>query len=427
MKKLFLFVFLSLFIGLKVCNATEKENRPLIGAISDIHVGRHGWEAKFDKTMNILISQNPKLDAIFITGDLTDDGTVAEFELLKTKLDSLPSDIPVYCCMGNHDWYALRKGGVDCAKAFTEKIGQPLNQFVDIKGYPFILISMETERPETAYKELTRTYLRNELERIASTKDYQEKPVFVFLHIPNEGTSYGSYNIGGNDSWGTSTIKDIFEEYPQIIAISGHTHYPLGDPRSIHQDKFTSINDGSIAYSEIEKGLSGGTRPPGNNEVIEGCIISVNDSEDVVVKRWDFFRNIEIQQPWLIKAPHDGSQFTYKGQTGKPAPRFALDTKVEFTYIGKDSCEVRFKQATDNQVVHHYFIEVLDKAKKPIAKPIQYRVFSGFYLNHEMLDKMTWGISGLTPNTTYYVQITAFDSFNNTSTPLLSKKFHTTK
>lgn len=61
-----------------------------------------------------------------------------------------------------------------------------------------------------------------------AAKDDPEKPIFVFHHQPFKDTVYGS-------EWGFDINRDLFYDtlrnYPQVITFSGHTHYPLDNPK----------------------------------------------------------------------------------------------------------------------------------------------------------------------------------------------------
>lgn len=398
---------------------------PCFASISDIHVGRSGWESKVTNALNLLAAQSPKLDAVFIVGDITENGKETEFQDAKAKVEALiPSDISVYYNLGNHDWWGNRTGETRTAKELFESIlGQNVNQYIDIKGYPFILISMETQDQNNAYLADTRAFLTEKLQKAAT--DYPGKPIFVFQHIPNSGTVYGSFDIGGGDAWGTANVDDILKLYPQVITISGHSHYFLADERSIHQNNYTSINDGSIAYAETEKGLVGGTRPTNSEKIQEGIIVSLDENNNVTVKRLDLYNNVEIKQPWVINAPHDGSVFAYKNRTGGTSPYFESGAVVTLSTPTETTIQVSFPIAKDDDAVQHYRVEVLDSNKQALSSPI-YKLLSKFYLYGNTDQSLSLDISGLDSDTEYYVQVTGVDAFGNETTPpLLSDKFKT--
>lgn len=380
--------------------------------VSDTHLGRDGSEDKNRTTLRYLLNQPNNPEAIFVVGDLTDNGYQKEYDLFKRVFtEELPDNFAKYYCLGNHDRYN-DKG--DKNTRFEKTLGQDLNQYVEINNYPFILISMENSSYDKCYTAPSRKFLSEKLQ-YASQK-YPDKPIFVFFHMPVTNTVYGSYEIGGKDSWGTDGLKDICEQYPQIIAFSGHSHYPIGDERSIHQDKFTSINDGSIAYSEIETGKSEGIHPESFNDVTEGVIVSI-DNNIVNIQRHNTAQGTEIKKQWEIKPPHDGSAFIYKDRKDNKAPEFANGIEPSFDNITKNGCKLIWKQATDNDIVHHYKIIISKKGEESLS-PVTETVFSGFFLNAEMPQSKSWNIKGLDNKSTYDVSIFAIDSFGNESRPI---------
>ena len=75
-----------------------------------------------------------------------------------------------------------------------------------------------------------------------------EKPVFVFQHEHVRDTVYGSSK---SDGWGLETFTEVLSKYPQVVHISGHSHFPANDPRAIWQGNFTAVNDGGLGYFEL--------------------------------------------------------------------------------------------------------------------------------------------------------------------------------
>lgn len=75
--------------------------------LSDIHLADEGksiWgvnpKERLDYTIN-RISQIKDIDAIIISGDLSDDGSAWSYEYIDRCFSKL--NIPTYCCVGNHD------------------------------------------------------------------------------------------------------------------------------------------------------------------------------------------------------------------------------------------------------------------------------------------------------------------------------------
>lgn len=383
---------------------------PRFAVMSDIHVGAEDWNSKIPTAWKNLVENKPALDAIFICGDLTDYGLSTQYDDLSDLLNDktlLPANLPIYILMGNHDNYGDPDG------TSYLKLGQPLHQFIDIKGYPFITISTRgtansgiSNHDDEAYNFLS--------EKLAfANENYPGKPIFVFTHIPPENTVYGS------DSWGNSKLYEIMSKYPQVVAFSGHTHFPIGDPRSISQVTFTAINDGSTTYSELAEGeVSDGLWPTGYDLVTEAAVVNLDENHNVIVERWNTADNEEILPKWEINAPHDGTNFKYKDWKGGDSPEFSADADIQ---VREDieSCLVTFKQAKDDEVVQKYRVEIVDQ-KETISK---YEIFSGFFLNSKMPESLSVSFDGLPAGKELYARITAIDSYGNESVPLVSSKF----
>ncbi|MDR0390526.1 MAG: metallophosphoesterase [Planctomycetaceae bacterium] len=407
---------------------------PRFAVISDTHFENkrgEGAKIKVPKALKNLLSKKPTIDAIFVVGDLTNRGTLAEYEQLVTTFNDknlVPKETAVYFMMGyNHDRSSSNtqeavttlKGqpATSAQRNYLEKTNQPLHQYVEIKGYPFITIS-EGGSAESPYNNTVKQFLAEKLEDAA--KKYAGKPIFVFTHVPPLNTCYGSLR---HEGWGTNVFLPILNQYPQAIVFSGHSHFPVGDPRSIHQDKFTTINVGSTTYSEVEpKIVNDGIHPDKCAFVTEGVIANVLTDGKIEIERWDTYRDEEILPRWTINAPHDGNNFTYKNRDGLPAPVFAKDAKPIVRVEGK-SCHVTFPQAVDNEVVHHYIVEILSD-EQVIAS---FSKFSMFYLNSATPKELTVTFKNLPEEKILSAQVKAIDSYKNQSQPIKSETFTITK
>ena len=85
--------------------------------------------------------------------------------------------------------------------------------------------------------------------------DDPTKPIFVITHLNPIDTVYGS------DAWGNADIHDVLQDYPQVISLSGHSHYTVADERSIWQGSYTAMSTQSLDYIELEAGKFNGSIP----------------------------------------------------------------------------------------------------------------------------------------------------------------------
>ena len=128
---------------------------------------------------------------------------------------------------------------------------------------------------------------------MAKAQKMIQKTNFRILHQHIKDTVYGSQEWGTKDS---AKINEVLKEYPQVITFSGHSHYPLDDPRSIHQKDFTSVGTSSVSYMEVEGGKVQGTIPPGASTLSQGLLVEVDDKE-VTINRRDFHTNSWTGEP----------------------------------------------------------------------------------------------------------------------------------
>lgn len=142
----------------------------------------------------------------------------------------------------------------------------------------------------------------------------------------------------------------------------------------------------------------------------------------VKLQRLDTYRNEAILPDWILWAPHNGTMFTYANRNGGSAPSFKNTDKPTISEIKTNSCKAIFPQATDNDVVHHYILKVVNSDGN-IYK--QMTLFSRFYLNSDMPESLDANITDLQPATKYTIKVIAVDSYKNKSTEITSAEFIT--
>lgn len=395
---------------------------PKFAIISDLHFDRVSLNnqsaiVREQKLLTALFAKSPNLDAIFICGDYCDSGSESQYNSFFSVFGDpkyCPADVPVYACMGNHEWYTA-----DADTRFKTKFKtNSTNNYIEIKNYPFITIS--TDNAYTPwYSQATRDFLAASLSDAAAK--YPGKPIFVFAHIPVPGTTAGSSAFGSNE------LTQSLKQYPQVIFFTGHTHHSISDPRSIYQGDFTSVNDGMGWYLSVDGGMVGGIEIPGHDEALEALTARVQTNGDVVIDRWDLYRNNEILPKWEVKAPHDGSAFKYKDIKGE-VPFFENPVKPVISKISAAGCKVEWNGAvtpTNNSVVYYYLVEAVNKSTNSVESSA--KICSMFFWNENKPKTLEYSISGLTLGKEYFIRITACDAYGNRSTDAIQSDSFITK
>ena len=397
------------------------EGFPTFIVMSDLHFGASGAVERVTKSLQTIYENTSDVDALILNGDITNSGNLSQYNEMLSVMNNaeiVPEYVQRYYIMGNHEWYT-GDGGTSMGN--YNSLGVEHDKYFDIKGYPFIYIGLSGGSEEN-YSQESLNFLRESLED-ASLK-YPGKPIFVFQHIPAYGTVQGSNSYDGG--WGTKKVYEILKDFPQVIDFSGHTHFSSRCPLTFHQDKFTSLNDGGNLNCYIQKGIDiDGEMPEGTSTLSEGMIVTVEDENNVGVRRIDGARNEEIGEQLNFSAPYDGTNFTYANYKGSKPVFESSEIKAE--QLQPTQRKVTFPQATidssdPNDIVLYYKVDILNSEDQVVATANR---CSRFYLGSDMPETLDVIVSGIEGDGTMRVRVTAVDPYGNESEPIEGGDFET--
>lgn len=288
-----------------------------VGILSDVHIMFCGTRPSTDMLERALeFYRKRNVDAVVIAGDLTEYGEMAELqELAKTWNRVFPGNrgadgkiVERLFIRGNHDLMSGRSDhkGVplikdDPAGAFKELFGignyAPM-RVQEVCGYKFLMAEWGTQQ-----------YVRDWFKTVEPTLP-KDKPFFWIQHNHPKGT-----NIEPDiDRWGQST--EVLSRWPNAVAISGHSHYPLTYGDQIWQGPFTAIGASSLIYLSIRADRA--EKVPGNGEWKEGLYMEVFDDR-IVFERLNFVYKCKVGPDWVV--PLDGSRpYDWKRQAAERLP-----------------------------------------------------------------------------------------------------------
>ncbi len=205
----------------------------IIVQISDLHIGSQFLEKKFHTLVDEVNKLNP--DVIVITGDLTNEGLMKEYEKCKSILDIFNTK-KIIAISGNHDY---RNTGYLLFKKFF-----PF-QTVNELSNDVVLVTVGTARPDRNEGEVG--YRQNLwLER--TMKKYKDKIKIVAMHhhliaIPDTGSDQLTVVDAGD------VLRTILDSKVDIV-LCGHKHRPW----AWNFGTLTVVNAGT-ATSERVRGL----------------------------------------------------------------------------------------------------------------------------------------------------------------------------
>ena len=356
------------------------------------------------------------LDALYVVGDFATSGTEIQMRAAKQIIDeNLRPGTTYRLTLASHEFHG--DGEENARKRFTDIFGLPLDSHEIINGFHFIAI---TTTRGCEFDEPQQLFAREELKKAAA--DDPKKPIFFFQHPHLTDTVYGGIY------WADDALIPILMNYPQIIDFSGHSHCPINDPRSIHQDHFTSLGCGTLSYFELDEfDKVYGTKPPKKENAAQMLIVEADADNRVRVYPYDVLTDQFFPQTWKIDEPSEPSTFLYTDEKRfriMTKPAFAADAALTAAAT-QNVVTLTFPQAApaaDEDYVNSYLIVLREEATGCIARQIG--IWSGYYFS-DMPSEVTQDIGDLKPDTAYTVEIYPEGFFKNRGDVPLKGAFRT--
>lgn len=229
--------------------------------ISDVHVGAQFKEEIFDQAVSEINDLKPSV--IVITGDLTNEGLLKEYEKCKQKFAEFDTD-KIIAISGNHDY---RNTGYLLFKKYF-----PVDSVNELDD-DAVLVTLGTARPDRDEGEVG--YRQNLwLER--TMKKYEKKTKILAMHhhligVPDTGTDRVTV-IDSGDVLRTALGSKI------DLVICGHKHRPwywnfgnlaIANAGTVSSERMRGLFENTYNIINIEKGkikvdlkIVGGKRMP---------------------------------------------------------------------------------------------------------------------------------------------------------------------
>ena len=194
----------------------------IIAQISDLHVQPAGEKAygivDTNQCLRAAVAQlnrlQPQPDMIVATGDLVDERTAAEYQMLKEIL--APLKAPVYLAMGNHDDRTAFRA------VFPRLPYMPTEGYVQyvLDDYPVRIIVLDTLVDGESYGNMDAERLAWLEAQLAEKPD---KPAMIFMHHPPFTT--GLQGMDRLRCRGNDALAELITRYPCVQRVAcGHLH-----------------------------------------------------------------------------------------------------------------------------------------------------------------------------------------------------------
>lgn len=427
-----------------------------LAAISDVHIegSSDAYANKFTSALNQLKvkaaeSDANGIDGVMVVGDLIQRAEITMAQNFKALYEDVfkPTEVPMIYTIGNHDMnpkYDWTPSTVAQSVAMTNTFGDEyFKTDIDntmrnnyearhcvIGGYHILAVTPNGDQPIT-YSPNVITWLDQQLDAI--TKTDPNRYVIVLTHPMIYNTIYGS--LLGEDGgvwtstlpnyWATRVLTGVLEKYPQVVSFHGHLHFPINDPRSLWQGKWTALGCGSTRYMAIEPaGWEGISSTPtvmnDANNFSQGYLVQFDVNGNMRIVKMDFFNNGTIGEPYVMQYPDaaGANLAKYNNVTRKAANQAPTMSTIEAKDVkDNEAASVTFAAGKDDEFVHHYVI-TLSKGGNVVATK---KILADFYLHpktSEMKSSWTVDFGTLSESGQYTVTVVAVDSWDAESAPV---------
>lgn len=427
-----------------------------LAAISDVHIegSSDAYANKFTSALNQLKvkaaeSDANGIDGVMVVGDLIQKAEITMAQNFKALYEDVfkPTEVPMIYTIGNHDMnpkYDWTPSTVAQSVAMANTFGDDyFKTDIDntmrnnyearhcvIGGYHILAVTPNGDQPIT-YSPNVITWLDQQLDAI--TKTDPNRYVIVLTHPMIYNTIYGS--LLGEDGgvwtstlpnyWATRVLTGVLEKYPQVVSFHGHLHFPINDPRSLWQGKWTALGCGSTRYMAIEPaGWEGISSTPtvmnDANNFSQGYLVQFDVNGNMRIVKMDFFNNGTIGEPYVMQYPDaaGANLAKYNNVTRKAANQAPTMSTIDVKDVKEaETASVTFAAGKDDEFVHHYIV-TLSKAGNVVATK---KILADFYLHpktSEMKSSWTVDFGTLSESGQYTVTVVAVDSWDAESAPV---------
>ena len=347
------------------------------------------------------------VDAFFGLGDFSSIGTLGDYEnFVKVLEENVREDTVLINVLGNHEMKTE-----NCTELFEEAFKQDINTVTSINGFTCIGFSGERFLTEWTVTPASLAWLDNAIEEAEATAG--DKPVFVFQHPHPFGTVYGS------TLWCNPGLNMVFAGHNKVVNFSGHSHFPMNDPRSINQNTYTSVGIGAMARFELDKNYIIGQHPAGYEDATQFCVIEATANGSVRVRGYDVLSETFFCD-YFIENVNDRSSFAYTYKNMKAhdtAPVFPADSTAAVKKNENGDFDVSFTQAVaaEGYIVHDYKVKIEDADGSCVFE--EHYLSDYFIINDD--DTFRFTVPGsLLPAGNYTLTATAESAYHIDSEPV---------
>ena len=298
----------------------------------------------------------PGVDGFFGLGDFSSVGNEGDYVNYAATLKEHVR--PETVCINIHGNHEFKHD--DYREFFIRNFGYDPNTVTEINGFSCIAFSGERGKTEWTFTADSLKWLSTAINQ--AEQKANGKAIFVFNHPHPWGTVYGS------TVWGDPQLNVVLNNHTAVVDFSGHSHFPLNDPRSINQITYTAFGCGAMATFETDKDYLPGQHPDGYDPAAQMTVVEADNDGSVRICGYDLLSDTWICE-YYIDDVNDKAAFpyTYKNMRAHDtAPVFKDGTTATAYKNENGEWVISFDEAeaAPGYIVHEYRVTIKDEKGK---------------------------------------------------------------
>lgn len=298
------------------------------------------------------------VDGFFGLGDFSSVGGEGDYvNYVNTLKEHVRPETVCVNIHGNHEFK-----DDNYREYFIRNFGYDPDTVTEINGFSCIAFSGERGATEWTFTARSLKWLSDSIKDAEDKAD--GKAIFVFNHPHPWGTVYGS------TLWGDPQLNVVLKGHNAVVDFSGHSHFPMNDPRSINQITYTAVGCGAMATFETDKNFIPGQHPDGYDPAAQMCVVEADNDGSVRIRGYDLLSDTWICE-YYVDDVNDRSSYAYTFRN-----MYAHDEKPVFpedlsaTAYKNDGGEwvISFDEASaaPGYIVHGYRVTIKDEDGKKV-------------------------------------------------------------
>ena len=271
--RIFVICILSLLICMPIisCSDNKTDTESISDAkalvVGDVHLGiDDSVKNNFIKTLQYV--KDNGIDVFICNGDLVNFADQKNYDIADECMTEVFGNVPekdrpeFIFNAGNHEFYPT--ANCDCNETVYEREIELFKNFANkwmktpidenesvyirtVKGLNYVVAFPGAGRWASCGE-----YLSSDFERLNSLLEKATedgKPCVLATHWA-WGYTYGGASYGMPNYYIVAKMKALLSEYPSVVNVTSHTHYPSLHERTFDQTNFTSVSVGAHCYGK---------------------------------------------------------------------------------------------------------------------------------------------------------------------------------